>query len=98
MELVEASVVEIPVEQRKKLFDKANQSKTEIPNEKEKPYYIIARFGGDTVFREAIATGETVEQGNSKCMFRIRIESCGDNFEVIEMPTKKTLGILVKSC
>ncbi|MFR1214302.1 MAG: hypothetical protein ACLSCV_05875 [Acutalibacteraceae bacterium] len=22
------------------------------------------------------------------------MESCGDNFEIIEMPTKKTLGIL----
>ena len=50
-------------------------------------------FGGDTVFREAIATGETVEQAIQNACSELGIESCGDNFEIIEMPTKKTLGI-----
>ena len=50
-------------------------------------------FGGDTVFREAIATGETVEQAIQNACSELGIESCGDNFEIIEMPAKKTLGI-----
>ena len=45
------------------------------------------------MFREAIATGETVEQAIQNACSELGIESCGDNFEVIEMPTKKTLGI-----
>ena len=46
------------------------------------------------MFREAIATGETVEQAIRNACSELGIESsCGDNFEVIEMPTKKTLGI-----
>lgn len=46
-------------------------------------------FGGDTVFREAISTGETVEQAIQNACSELGIESCGDNFEIIEMPTKK---------
>ena len=49
-------------------------------------------FGGDTVFREAIATGETVEQAIQNACSELGIESCGDNFEIIEMPTKKNIG------
>ncbi len=45
------------------------------------------------MFREAIATGETVEQAIQNACSELGIESCGDNFEIIEMPTKKTLGI-----
>ena len=41
------------------------------------------------MFREAIATGETVEQAIQNACSELGIESCGDNFEVIEMPTKK---------
>ncbi len=51
------------------------------------------------MFREAIATGETVEQAIQNACSELGIESCGDNFEVIEMPTKKHkvfLEILLK--
>ena len=41
------------------------------------------------MFRESIATGETVEQAIQNACSELGIESCGDNFEIIEMPTKK---------
>lgn len=45
------------------------------------------------MLREIIATGETIEQAVKNACDQLEIESCGDNFEVIEMPVKKTFGI-----
>lgn len=45
------------------------------------------------MLKEAIATGETVEQAIEQACAQLGIESCGDNFKIIEMPTKKTLGL-----
>ena len=45
------------------------------------------------MLKEAIATGETVEQAIQNACTQLGIESCGENFEILEMPTKKTLGI-----
>lgn len=45
------------------------------------------------MLKEAIATGETVGQAIEHACAQLGIESCGDNFEIIEMPTKKTLGL-----
>ncbi len=45
------------------------------------------------MLKEAIATGETVEQAIQNACEKLGIEVCEDNFEILEMPAKKTLGI-----
>lgn len=49
--------------------------------------------GGEIqVLKEMIAIGETVEEAIANACTQLKIESCGENFEIIEMPVKKTLG------
>lgn len=44
------------------------------------------------MLKEVIAIGETIEQAIANACSQLEIESCGENFEIIEMPIKKTLG------
>ncbi len=44
------------------------------------------------MLKEIIAIGETVEQAIANACSQLEIESCGESFEIIEMPIKKTLG------
>lgn len=45
------------------------------------------------MIKEAIGQGETVEEAIAKACAELKIETCGENFEILQMPTKKILGI-----
>ena len=45
------------------------------------------------MMKEAIATGETVEQAYEKACEMLGVESHEAKFEILEMPVKKTFGL-----